>query len=136
MPAMAAIVAKKADETTNITYDAINPAGGDGQLAFWRQDTGAPVALPTGHRPYLQQKSVWNGPKTARKLLAEYVYPYSVQNSTTTRYEKTSEVRIKYEAAVPQEIPQSVIDEAIAQGNNLFASVLFKACGKAGASAS
>lgn len=132
MPAMANIVAKKADEVTNVTYDALAPAGGDGSKAVWRQDTGAAAALPVGHRASLEMRTVWNGPRTARRVELSFKMPYAVQNSTTTRYEVTDSVPINLSMTIPQAIPASVISEAVYQALNCFASSLVKTSAASG----
>lgn len=132
MPAMANITVKKADETTNIVYDALTPGGGDGIKALWRQDTGAVAGLPVGHRAEMTMKCVWNGPRTGRRALIEFKRPYSTQDSTTTRYVTTDSVVMKIDVLVPQAIPASEIAEAVHQGLNLLASSLVKDAVKAG----
>jgi hypothetical protein len=127
MPAAANIVVKKADGTTDITYNLVAAAGGDNSPCVWRQDTGAPAGLPVGLRPYFKLTSKWNGPKTARVFNVEYVYPYAVQDTTTTLY--SAKDRVVFNGAnytAPQGLPQSVLDEAAAQSQNLMASVLVK----------
>lgn len=118
MPSMANLVVKKADETTNITYDAIAPAAGDGAFAVWRQDTGAVAGLPLGHRAILSMSTKWNGPRTARKVTVRYVRPYSVLNSTTNRYESLDSVVGELVFTVPQAIPAAEVNESIYQAFN------------------
>lgn len=128
MPSMASVTVKKADGTTDITYDAITASGGDNAPAMWRQDTGAAAGLPVGLRPSLKLMSRWNGPKTARVFTHEYRYPYAVQDSTTTRYSATDVVVITPSGMTfPQNIPASVLNEAAAQYCNLMGSALLKA---------
>lgn len=115
MPAMANLVPKKADETTNITYDALTGAAGDGSKAVWRQDTGAAAGLPVGHRATLSMATTWNGPRTARRAVLEFKRPYSTQNSTTTKYETTDQVVARLEITVPQAIPATEISESVYQ---------------------
>lgn len=127
MPAMANITVKKADGTTDIVYDAQTGAGSDGSPAVWRQDTGANATLPVGMRALFWLKSLWNGPRTARKLPFRYVMPYAVQDSTTTKWSATDFVVIEGTATVPQGIPASTINEAVHQGCNILAHSLVKA---------
>lgn len=133
MPSMASITVKKADGTTDIVYDAITASGGDNSPAVWRQDTGAAAGLPVGLRPTFKLLSKWNGPKTARVLVPEFVYPYAVQDSTTTLYSAKDRVVFSNGAfTMPQAIPSSSLNEAAAQGENLLASALVKSCIQAG----
>lgn len=115
MPAVANLVVKKADETTNITYDALTGAAGDGSKAMWRQDTGAVAGMPVGHRAVLSMATMWNSPRTARRSVLEYRRPYSTQNSTTTKFETTDQVVARLEITCPQAIPASELNEAIYQ---------------------
>lgn len=127
MPAMASITVKKADGTTDIVYDAISASGGDNSPAVWRQDTGAVAGLPVGLRPYLRLNSKWNGPKSARVLSHEFVYPYATQDTTTTRFGSTDRVVITSAGATfPQNIPASILNEAASQYSNLMGSALMK----------
>lgn len=126
MPAMANIVIKKADGTTDITYDALTGAGSDGSPAVWRQDTGAAATFPTGLRAGYWFKSLWNGPKTARKMHSRYERCHAVQNSTTTVFEKQDTLLIEVSATVPQGMPLAEILEGVHQGMNLAASTLIK----------
>lgn len=132
MPAMANIVVKKADNTTDITYDALSASGGDGSPAVWRQDTGATAGLPVGLRSQFKLWTTWNGPKTARQMKFNFVMPYAVQDSTTTLYTAKDRVVIDGILTIPQAIPASSINEAVAQGLNLVASSLAKSSGQSG----
>lgn len=115
MPAMANLVVKKADETTNITYDALTPAAGDASDAVWRQDTGAAAGLPVGHRAVLKMKSMNNGNASARRCVLTYSRPYSTQNTTTSKYEAKDSVVARLEITLPQAIPASELNEAVYQ---------------------
>jgi len=129
---MAAIVVKKADETTNITYDALAGSGGDGSPSVWRQDTGATAGLPIGLRNIFKLWTTWNGPKTARQVKFNLVMPYAVQDSTTTIFSAKDRVVIDGLMTVPQAIPSTNINEAVAQALNLLAATLVKDAAKAG----
>lgn len=136
MPSMANITVKKADGTTDIVYDALAASAGDSSPAVWRQDTGATAALPVGLRALLRALTRWNGQKTARVMETHYQRPYAVQDSTTTLYSAKDQVIIDVRAVVPQSIPATEINEAIAQGLNLAASTLIKQVGQTGFSPS
>lgn len=132
MPTMASITVKKADGTTDIVYDALAPAGGDGSQAVWRQDTGAAAGLPVGHRATLTMSTVWNGPRTARRGVLIFKRPYSVLNTTTNKYETTDEELFRLEFTLPSAIPGSELNEGVYQGMNLCASTLIKQAFAAG----
>jgi hypothetical protein len=129
---MASITVKKADNTTDIVYDALNASGGDSSPAVWRQDTGAAAGLPVGLRNVLRLSSKWNGPATARQLKFNFAAPYAVQNSTTTLYSANDRVVLDGVITVPQGIPASAINEACAQVMHLLASALVISASQAG----
>jgi hypothetical protein len=131
MPAMASIVVKKADAVTNITYDMLAASGGDNSPSFWRQDTGAAAGLPVGLRNAFQVVSKWNGPKTARQVSYQFILPYAVQDSTTTKYSATDRVVFTGICTLPVAIPSATLNE-IAQGCNLLASTLVVSALQAG----
>jgi hypothetical protein len=123
---MASLTVKKADETTNIVYDALTPAAGDSSKAVWRQDTGAAAGLPVGHRAMLTMRTMNNGPATARRAVLEFGRPYSTQNTTTTKYETKDSVVARLEITMPEAIPGSEISEAVRQFLNLANQTLIK----------
>lgn len=135
MPTMASITVKKADGTTDIIFDSLVGAGGDGTPALWRQDTGQAAGFPVGLRPVLKLDSRWNGPKSARLMPFEMVFPYATQDSTTTLYTAQNRVVWTGNVTLPQAIPAAWLSEAAYQGGNLLASALIKSCIAAGYSA-
>lgn len=132
MPAMASLTVKKADETTNIVYDALTPAAGDGVDAVWRQDTGAVAGLPVGHRALFAMKTLNNGPKTARRAVLTYSRPYSTQNTTTSKYEAKDQASFRLEMTMPQAIPGAELSESVRQFLNLVNQTLVKQAAEQG----
>lgn len=132
MPTMASLTVKKADETTNIVYDALTPAAGDGADAVWRQDTGAAAGLPVGHRAILTMRTVNNGPKSARRAVLTYVRPYSTQNTTTSKYEAKDQVSARLEITLPQAIPGAELSESVRQFLNCVNQTLIKQAAETG----
>lgn len=132
MPTMANLTVKKYDGTTDITYDAVAASGGDGSPAIWRQDTGANAALPVGLRNLFKLWTVSNGPKTARQTKFNFVAPYAVQDSTTTKFSASDRVVVDGIMTVPLSIPSSNINEAIYQACNLLAASLVKQAAASG----
>lgn len=132
MPNMASITVKKNDGSTDIIFDALSASGSDGTPAVWRQDTGAAAALPVGLRSLFKLWTMWNGPKTARQMKFNLIFPYAVQDSTTTLYSAKDRVVFDGIITIPQAIPATNINEAVAQGLNLLASSLVKSSGQAG----
>jgi len=131
MPSMASITVKKADGTTDITYDQISASGGESSPAVWRQDTGAAAGLPVGLRSSFKLSSKWNGPKTARQVSFEAVMPYAVQDTTTTLYSAKDRIVASGVITLPQGIPSANLNE-VNQILNLLASTLVKSCAQAG----
>jgi hypothetical protein len=128
---MASITVKKFDGVTDIVYDALSASGGDGSPAVWRQDTGAAAGLPVGLRPILKLTSTWNGPKTARQMKYNFVMPYAVQDSTTTKYSATDRIVADGIITMPQGIPAANLNE-VYQLLNLLAATLVKQAVAAG----
>jgi hypothetical protein len=128
---MASITVKKFDGTTDIVYDALSASGGDGSPAVWRQDTGAAAGLPVGLRPILKLTSTWNGPKTARQMKYNFIMPYAVQDSTTTKYSATDRIVADGIITMPQGIPAANLNE-VYQLLNLLAATLVKQAVAAG----
>jgi hypothetical protein len=129
---MASITVKKFDGTTDIVYDALAGSGGDGSPSVWRQDTGATAGLPVGLRSLFKLWTLWNGPKTARQAKFNLVFPYAVQDSTTTLYSAKDRVVFDGIVTIPQAIPATNLQEAIYQGCNLLAAALVKQAMAAG----
>lgn len=126
MPTMASIVVKKADGTTDITYDSLSPSGGDGTPAMWRQDTGQAAGFPAGLRPMFRLSTKWNGPRTARVASFELTRPYATQDTTTTIYSSKDQTLLKGSMTLPVGIPPAELKEAVYQHLNLLASALVK----------
>jgi hypothetical protein len=132
MPTMASITVKKADGTTDIVFDSISAAGGDTSPAVWRQDTGNTAGLPVGLRSMVKLTSKWNGPKSARQVAYEAVFPYAVLSNDTGLYSARDRVVATGIITMPQGIPATQLAEAAAQIPNLIASALFKSAFAAG----
>lgn len=132
MPSMANITVKKADGTTDIVFDNVTASGGEASPAVWRQDTGAVAGLPVGLRSVFKLASKWNGPKTARVMSFELVFPYAVQDSTTTLYSAKDRAVLTASFTMPQAVPATNLNEAAAQALNLMAAALIKSSVQAG----
>jgi hypothetical protein len=129
---MASITVKKYDGTTDIVYDEVAASGGDGSPAVWRQDTGAAAGLPVGLRNLFKVWALSNGPKTARQLKFNFVAPYALQDSTTTKYSASDRVVLEGIISIPQALPATQINESVYQVLNLLASALVKQSAAAG----
>lgn len=132
MPNMANISVKKADETTSITYTAVVASAGDRSPAVWKSTS---VGTAPGHNPSFSTQSRWNEKKTARRVESNFSYPQTA-TAADGSISIVNVLPISISAVVPQGMPQSLIDEAIAQCMNLHASLLVKDMYKSGYAAS
>lgn len=122
MPALANIVIKKADGTTDVTYTAISGAAGDGSPAVFRNNT---VGTALNQRPTLLLKSSSNGSKTARRIRGDFSWPIvGVSNGVTQVIGRTPG---DFNFLVPQNQDEATIKEQAHQFANLVASAIVKA---------
>lgn len=129
MPQMANITIKKADGTTDIVYTALSGAGGDGSPAVWRASTSVNAAM----RPTYQVTTRWNGPKTARRVTAQFNYPEVVTVGGVETV--ANRLPIEITGPVPLGMSDAAIAEAVAQAANLFKAALIQEIFKTGYSA-
>lgn len=120
MPTMADIVVKKADAVTNITYSALNP-GSDNAPSLWKAPPTWSIEVT---RPSLTIATRYNGPRTARRVTAEYVYPQAYQDTTTGLVSVKNQTLLNCSGLIPLGMTPTDISEAVAQFGNLFASAL------------
>lgn len=122
MSTAASITVKKNDGSTDIVYTVLEGRSGDNPARWKAPALGAtPVTQPEFR---VGSKLV---PGTNKgKVIATYLYPYQVVNSTTgvTTIEDRELFRLEYTGS--NDIPQASRDEAVSQGMNLLASALFK----------
>lgn len=122
MPALADIVIKKSDGTTNVTWTAIAGAAGDGNPAVFRNNT---VGTALNERPTLLVKTTSNGSKTARRLRGDFSWPITgVLNGLTQVVGRTPG---DFSILVPQNQDEATIREQAHQFANLIASAIIKA---------
>lgn len=122
MAAMADIAVKKADEVTNITYTMKVASAGDRTPAIWKSTT---VGTAPAHNPSMALTSRANGDGKVRRVEFAYAYPQTaVASDGSISIVNMFQASGSY--AVPQGMPQLDLNEAVAQCNNLLASVLVK----------
>lgn len=121
MPQLANITVKKFDGTTDITFTAVNPAGGQDAPAILRSNT---VGSAISHRPEIRV-SVKNAGARDR-VVGTFKYPQIATNSTTGVTTVIQTVDGKFEFSVDKGTDQTVVNEASAQFTNLAASALIK----------
>lgn len=128
MPAMIDLTVKKFDGTTDIVYTGLSQSNGDGTFAKWRQDTGN--TAPPAARPQFWFRA---GEKPNGKRYVEYIYvaPYFYTDTTTSQV-VVSDKLIAFRGGqwvIPQSIPASFANEAVAQATNLIAHASIRAAG-------
>lgn len=129
MPAMADIVVKKADDTTNVTFVALSPSSGDTVPSVWRQDA---MATQPNLKATVSLRAGWNGPRDARRVQMDFMYPFTSTDSSTGLTSVVARIPIQVTATVPQLVTDAIISEAVAQCGNLLDSSLIQSCFKAG----
>lgn len=126
MPSMANIIVKSSDGTTDVPFTALSPSSGDGNSALWRWEDGSKVP---GHRVTAEIKTLWNGPKTARRAVFIFRAPIVQATAVAGVNSKVGEIRCENgNWIVPQDAPASFIAIAVHLGQNLQASALIKSC--------
>jgi hypothetical protein len=129
MPALADIVVKKADGTTNITFTGVVPSAGDKTPAVWRSNS---VGSAIGQRPEFRMVTSPNGDNTARRFQANFSFPSLFTDTSTSRVNVAQRLNFTLTGVVPVDMPDADINEAVSQGCNLVASALVVSCIKAG----
>lgn len=129
MPSMADIVVKKADAVTNVTYNALSPSSGDTVPSVWRQEA---MATQPNLKATCSLRAGWNGPRDARRVQMDFMYPFTSTDSTTGLTSVVARIPIQVTATVPQLVTDTIISEAVAQCGNLLVAALVQSCFKAG----
>jgi len=128
MPQIANLVVKKNDGTTDVTFTAIQPSAGDKAPAIWRNEA---VGSAVAHRPTLLLTGRNNGTGTARRLEGQAVFPSTVTGADG-RVTVADRLILSFNAVVPLGMPSAEVNEAVAQGLNLFSATLVKDSVKTG----
>lgn len=132
MPAIANIVIKKANGTTDITYVAKSPSAGDGVPAVWRSDT---VGFAIAHQPEFRLAAREASKGLKRALRGTYVYPQIATNSTTGVTSVIDRAMASVDVTLPKGMASTDVSEFAYQFANLVASALIKSCLAEGSSA-
>lgn len=122
MPALANIVVKKYDGTTDVTYTATAASAGDKSPAVWRNDS---VGTALGHRPEFRLTTRSNGIGSARRADFSYSWP-SLATGSDGKINIIGRVNLSGSVIVPQDILLTDVNEACYQGCNLLAATLIK----------
>jgi hypothetical protein len=116
MAQIADITIKKHDGTTDIVWTALSPSSGDNSPSIWRQDAESIPAF----RPIASVRTVYNTPKTARKLFGQTRVPYAVDGALVAT------VPFNWDLTLPLMVPSTATNEAVSQTINLIAHSLFR----------
>lgn len=111
MPNMANLVSKKFDNTTVVTYTAVQPSAGDGSEAIWQDTT---VGNSNATRPTIRFSIQNNGSRTARRAKVRFVGPQNYVETTTGLTKVAGNVVWELTATVPMAVPQQVARDYIA----------------------
>jgi hypothetical protein len=123
MPAMANVTVKANNGTTDVVFVQKGPSGGDTTPAQWRVDA---IGGIRNANPLSWMKSRWNANKTARRVDVHVEYPYAVTDTTTGVISVKNRVPLDLTIAIPQDVPEATILDAVAVAVNFFASPLVK----------
>lgn len=124
MPAATNLVVKKADGVTDQTLVLVKAAAGDNAPAMWRLEAGftLPAAMPT-----VTLRSRSNGPGTARRTEIELVYPHVLVSTADQSVRINSQIVIKGNSVlVPLNVPQGIVNEAVAVYQGFMASAMVR----------
>lgn len=128
MAAMADITVKKADETTNIVWTGKVASSGDRNAAIWKSET---VGTAPAHNPSFSLSSRSSGDGKVRRVEFSGAYPQTA-TATDGSVSVVNIGQVSGSFAVPQGMPQTDINEFVAQLCNMLASTLVKTSVKAG----
>lgn len=125
---MGNLTIKKADGATDVTFTMIAPSSGDGSAALYRSATtgGAPARQDT-----LEVLGKWNAAKTVRRVKQNFVRCYNVVDTSGVET-KAGVVLVEITTMSPVSVPQSHVDEAVAQSANLYKHVDIQSACKTG----
>lgn len=125
---MANLTIKKADGTTDVTYTMIAASAGDNSPALYRSLSTGQAA---SRQDSLEVSGRWNGNKDVRRVNQKLIRCYNVVNADNIE-RLASRVIVEISVAAPTNVPQSHIDEAVAQSANLYKHADIQAACKAG----
>lgn len=127
MPTLANISVLKADNATSVVYAAMTPATPDTPAVF----QAPPLGLTAATKPEFRIGQT-RRPDGSYKVTQSFMYPYHVTDTTTGVTSVVGRVMVTRRVEATNGIPQSVIDEAVAQSANLSDSALPIECDKSG----
>jgi len=117
MPKQANIVVK-APDNSDVTFTALSGSAGDRVPAIYRNDSDG--TLPLGMRPTFRIATQDNGPKTARRLTVDGVWP--------TVYTDTQTGQKGVLARIPLHLELTLPTNADAYSVGFYSSILLALC--------
>lgn len=123
MPNMANIIVKKADGTTDVTFNAASPSAGDLSPAVWRQNSASGII---GHRPKATLVVRDNAAKTGRVFQSAGSFPIT-HTDTSGKVSLIAIVPMRFEGTLPSGVTDTQLNEAVFQYGNFIVSNLFRA---------
>lgn len=127
MAQIANITVKKADGTTNVTYEAVSGSSVDGSPAMWVEPTSATTR---GFRRSLSFKARLNGTKQARRVELRAMHP--VVRTVGGQETVVGSIPVDLTLPVPEWATDAEVSEAVEQSINLFSDVTVRAQVKTG----
>lgn len=125
---MGNLTIKKADGTTDITFTMLAPSAGDGSPAVYRSLTSGGAA---NRQDSLEVLSRANGNGDVRRVNQKFIKSYNVVGTDSVE-RQVSKVIVEISVASPLNVPQSQIDEAVAQSANLYKHADIQSASKSG----
>lgn len=123
MPTQANITAKNA-AGTNVTFEVVTAAQGDGTPATWQLTAASTVPAA---RPQATLTARWNENRTARKLIPVLVVPYAITDPSSGLLKVVEKIVFRgNEVTIPRNIPDAVTADAVAYWQSLQGSTLFR----------
>lgn len=124
MPSMANITVKNA-AGIDVMFVQVVASAGDSSPARWELTAAANVSLG---RPFAELMARPNADKTARKVIPSLTVPYLVTDVGTGLQRVAANVVFRNgEMVKPRNVPDSVVDDAVAYWAGLTSSTLWKA---------
>lgn len=132
MPNLASLPITKADNVTAVTYTGLNP-GSDSAPSLWK---APPLLTIEASRPQLQVATRNNGPKTARRVTANFMYPQAYTDTTTGLVQVKNMILFECSGLLPVAMTPTEMTEATNQFMKLLSTALVQSLYTTGYNAS
>lgn len=117
MSSIANITVKATNGTTDVVYVAKTPSSGDGVPARWRADA---LGTASAFKPELMMTARDNGQKTARRVDLTFTWVYTYTDTATSLVAVKAKAPATLTFALPVEMPDTQVNEAVDQFFNLI----------------